>query len=221
MRVRAVLFDFYGTLAVEDGPTFADLVEAHGGRNDWEVHARWTLDGHEHVEASASRDAYEAFMGPRRRSMLAELGLDDDAVESFVAATYAGQRSFRLYDDVLPTLDRLRELDLRVAVCSNWDWDLPDIVAAVGLDGRFDAVVTSARAGARKPHRRIFDVTLDALGVTADGAVFVGDTVAADVDGPLALGMRPVHVWRWAGPRPALPPGVAAVDSLTELEALL
>ena len=50
---------------------------------------------------------------------------------------------------------------LRLAICSNWDWDLEPAVAEAGLAGRFDIVVSSAWAGARKPHPRIYRYLLE------------------------------------------------------------
>ncbi|HVF15058.1 MAG TPA: HAD-IA family hydrolase, partial [Acidimicrobiales bacterium] len=79
---------------------------------------------------------------------------------------------------------------------SNWDWDLERAVASVGLDGLVDPIVTSAQAGARKPHPRIFDHTLGRCGLSPPETLFVGDTWGPDVEGPLAAGMRPVHLFR-------------------------
>jgi putative hydrolase of the HAD superfamily len=49
-------------------------------------------------------------------------------------------------------------------------------------------------------------------------ALFVGDTWGPDVEGPLAVGLRPVHVWRpsdgRSSPPPALVDGVRRVTDL-------
>ncbi|HEX3055851.1 MAG TPA: HAD-IA family hydrolase, partial [Gaiellaceae bacterium] len=44
--------------------------------------------------------------------------------------------------------------------------------------------------GWRKPHPAIFERALDALGVEPSATLFVGDTLATDVAGAAALGMR-------------------------------
>ena len=69
-------------------------------------------------------------------------------------------------------------------------------IAEAGLDDRVDLLVSSAWAGARKPHPRSSAHTLDQLGVGADEVVFVGDTWGPDVDGPRALGMTPLYLVR-------------------------
>jgi putative hydrolase of the HAD superfamily len=100
------------------------------------------------------------------------------------------------YDDAVAALTQLRAAGVRVAVCSNWDWDLVEALDAAGLTEHVDVVVSSAWVGARKPHTRIYRHMLDALGVDADRVLFVGDTWNCDVDGPLAHGLRPVYVRR-------------------------
>ena len=117
----------------------------------------------------------------------------------------------------------LRGRGITVAVCSNWDWHLDRAMASVGLDGSVDIMVTSARAGARKPHPRIFRHTLDACGVEAADAVFVGDSWGPDVEGPRAIGMRAVHVWRpeWDAEREPPPPTTNGVVRLPDLRGLV
>ena len=59
-----------------------------------------------------------------------------------------------------------------------------------------DAVLTSLTHGKTKPHDSISGPLLDRLGVAPQDAVMVGDTVADDVEGALAIGMRAVLVDR-------------------------
>ena len=56
-----------------------------------------------------------------------------------------------------------------LAICSNWDWDLHEAVESAGLTGTVDIVVSSAWVGARKPHPRIYRHTLEQLGRRARG----------------------------------------------------
>jgi putative hydrolase of the HAD superfamily len=100
-------------------------------------------------------------------------------------------------------LRALRARNVRLAVCSNWDWDLAEAVDEAGLADLVDILVSSAWAGARKPHPHIFEHTLDKVGVAAAEALFVGDTWGPDVEGPLAAGMTAVYVSRpghWPDP---------------------
>jgi putative hydrolase of the HAD superfamily len=60
----------------------------------------------------------------------------------------------------------------------------------------FDVVVVSGAVNKRKPHPEIFEGALKMLGVSASEAVFVGDTIDADVEGPKAVGMKVVYIER-------------------------
>ncbi len=223
---RAVLFDFYGTLAraVSYGLTYEEVFERWGVPFDSSTWAAWTNrvhDGQEHLEHSASRDTYVAWELERLRSVVASLPVPGDHVDAMVADLHAASKDFTLaaYDEVADVLAGLRSGGVTVAVCSNWDWDLDRALDRSGLTGAADVVVTSAQAGARKPHRRIFAVTLDRCGVTPDQAVFVGDSWGPDVEGPRAMGMAAVHLCRpdRPGPAPPLPPGVRRISDLREL----
>ncbi len=97
-----------------------------------------------------------------------------------------------------------------LVVCSNWDWDLEPAVEEAGLGGAVDVLVSSAWAGARKPHTRIFRHTLDLVACDPADVVFVGDTWVPDVEGPRAMGMRAIYLERpghWPDTTlPATPP---------------
>ena len=218
-----MLFDFYGTLAraVSWGDTHEQVFTRHGLVFDAD---RWgwnfigeSNDGDQHLEHSVSREAYVAWEHQRLRRRAAACGVGDDDLDALVADLHIASKTYTLkaYDEVLDVLAELRRRGLMVAICSNWDWDIDRAVTAAGLEGTTDLVVTSAQAGARKPHPRIFEHTLERCGVAPGEALFVGDTMYADVEGPLAYGMAAVHVWRddMVGDPGPLPPGaVRAAD---------
>jgi putative hydrolase of the HAD superfamily len=61
---------------------------------------------------------------------------------------------------------------------------------ALELEPYFTIVVTSEEAGVEKPDPRIFELALEALGVTPDEALMVGDSPEVDLRGALGLGLR-------------------------------
>ncbi len=212
---RAVLFDFYGTLAraARWGPTVDQVLSLRGHTLDRAAHDAWrdeVFDGMEHLAESRSRDHYLAWERDRLRRLSVASGVGPDDVETLAAELHEAIRDFRMaaYDEVPAVLAELRRRGLVVAVCSNWTWDLDVALEQSGLAGAADVVVTSAQAGVRKPHPRIFALTLEQCGVDAGDAVFVGDTWYPDVEGALAAGLYPVHVWREGEPGTADPPSV-------------
>ncbi len=222
----AVIFDFYGTLAraVSWGSPVEEILAGRGHRLEPAAYDAWqaeVYDGMEHLAHSGTRDDYLAWERDRLRRLAQDSGVGADDVEELVAEIHVAIGDFRLvaYAEVPGVLDELRRRGLIVAVCSNWGWDLDRALEMAGLGGTADVAVTSAQAGVRKPHPRIYQLTLDACGIAPADAVFVGDTWHPDVEGPLAAGMRPVHVWREHddhvnGPLPPLPDGAHRVNDL-------
>lgn len=213
---RAALFDFYGTLAraVSWGPPVEETFARHGFTLDRGAWDRWAemdaLDGAQHAEHSASVEAYESWERSLLRERALACGVGPDDVDALVADLHVFTKTFTLeaYPEAPTVLEELRRRGVTVAVCSNWDWHLDRALAQCGLDTLVDVAVTSARAGARKPHPRIYRHTLERCGgVDPADALFVGDTWDADVEGPLAAGLRAVHLHRPDDRRPPPAPG--------------
>ena len=236
-EIRGVLFDFYGTLAraVVWGETHEEIFARRGLPGPGAMWgSQWVggaVDGEEHVEHSVNREAYVAWELERLRTRARACGVADDELEPLVADLHRASKTYTLaaYEEVSDVLVELRRRGLVLAVCSNWDWDLARAVATVGLDTLVDEIVSSAHAGARKPHPRIFDHTLDRCRLKPSETVFVGDTWGPDVEGPLAAGLRPVHLFRTdqaerareTGAEPLAPPLPDGVVRAADLRALL
>jgi putative hydrolase of the HAD superfamily len=228
-----VLLDFYGTLArATQWVSIDEVLAEHGYELSREALHRWWnegVDGIEHLEHSQSRNHYVAWQQERLLAMLAETDVHPGEYEMILEKLRAGssQRVLEAYPEVPDTLRRLRARGVRLAICSNWDWDLGEAVDEVGLTDLVDVQVSSAWAGARKPHPRIFRHTLEKLGAGPDETVFVGDTWGPDVEGPRAVGMTPAYLARddhW--PDPGAPDdlsagSVAVLDDLTGVLALV
>jgi putative hydrolase of the HAD superfamily len=121
---------------------------------------------------------------------------------------------FRAYPEVPTVLERLRAGGARLAVVSNWDVSLHDVLERTRLRALVDAVVISAELGAAKPDPAIFRAALERLGARAADAIHVGDSVEHDVAGARAAGIEAVLVAR-NGDQP--PDGVRVVGSLDGL----
>jgi putative hydrolase of the HAD superfamily len=98
--------------------------------------------------------------------------------------------NFSLYEDALPVLEELRRHGLKVALISNGQRDLEEFAQHHVLE--VDAVVGSKAHGRVKPHASIFFAALEALDVSPDEAVMVGDSYEDDIEGARALGIRAI-----------------------------
>jgi HAD superfamily hydrolase (TIGR01509 family) len=128
----------------------------------------------------------------------------------------------RLAPDALATLERLRARGLRTAVASNAPF-LPEHLhrqlRTTGIAERIDVAVFSSEIGRRKPAPELYLAALDRLGVPAADALYVGDRVVEDHDGPLAVGMRAVLCSALA--RRPVPAGVPTIERLADVERLV
>lgn len=81
--------------------------------------------------------------------------------------------------------ENLRKRGYRLGVISNIMSlrFVPQILKEYGIEHLFESIVLSSVCGIRKPDRRIFDLALEELGVSAEEACYVGDTVSRDLLG--------------------------------------
>lgn len=226
MRPRAVLLDALGTLLeLEDpGPPLAAELARLGAPVSVEeasaaVLAEMTYYRAHHDEGS---DAERLAALRRRCAEVLRDALPPNAaalgVPRLAGALLAALR-FRPYGEVPGALRALRAAGLGLVVLSNWDVSLHDQLAAAGLAPLLDGAVSSAEAGAGKPHPDSYRRALDVAGVEPAAAVMVGDSPDTDVAGALALGMPAVLVDRRGGA--LAPAGAHRVASLAEVPAFV
>jgi HAD superfamily hydrolase (TIGR01662 family) len=132
-----------------------------------------------------------------RKSRLEVLGVDlirNAEIEFFSPEVEA----WHLYPDTVETLTNLRDDGFKMGLISNAksDWAVRAILEKNDITNYFGSVVTSASLRIRKPRPEIFMRTLSDLAVKPSDAVFVGDSLEADISGARMVGMRSIHVLR-------------------------
>jgi HAD superfamily hydrolase (TIGR01509 family) len=220
MGLDAVLFDWGDTLfhfAYDEA-----LLEA-GWEAGLQATGRDDLPGHEDA-AARFREGYlpllfvpgtvEEIEYPGLiRELLAgfDIELTDDELGRFLEAEHEAWSPAReMGDSTHALLESLRGRGLKLGLVSN-AFDPPELLhrdlGRMGLAERLDVAVFSSEVGRRKPDPLIFRTALDRLGVEPGRALFVGDSLEADIAGAAGLGMRTVQaVWFRAddadGPEP-------------------
>ena len=81
---------------------------------------------------------------------------------------------------------------LVLAIVSNFEAWLEDLLGLLGVRDRFPVRVISGREGVEKPDPRIFELALERLALDAADAMYVGDNPEFDVVPATALGMTAV-----------------------------
>ena len=157
-----------------------DVTTAAAARVWWELRVTWTLEERLAVLldglAATLPDAAAAALVETLATM--EVDIPPDPIPDAAAALAALKAHYRLaiISDTIITPGR----------------ELRRLLADVGLDGFFDALVFSDEAGRSKPHRRVFERAAAELGVELEELVHVGDREHNDVAGPQAVGARAV-----------------------------
>jgi putative hydrolase of the HAD superfamily len=103
---------------------------------------------------------------------------------------YARAEAWRVFPEVRQILAESAALGLKCVVVSNFDLRLHRILEALELSSFFEQIITSADAAARKPSPLIFKAALEALNLSSDKVLHVGDSESADMKGAKAAGIE-------------------------------
>ncbi len=146
-------------------------------------------------------------------------GIDDAALRQRLMDCYL---VLDAYPEVKDVLGRLHGAGLKCAILSNGAPNMLDAaVRNAGLGDVLDAVLSIEDVGIYKPHRSVYRLAVDRLGVAAERIAFQSSN-AWDANGAAAFGFRVAWVNRF-GQRPERLPGPADAEiaTLDELPALL
>ncbi len=191
-RIEAIISDFGGVLTSPMLDSFVAFQDASGisleelGKAMAAVAMR---DGANPLfELETGRMTEAAFLDSLAAQLTEQLGAD-------VTLSGFGERYFaHLHpnEHLIGYMRELRERGYRLAICTNnvreWEqrWR-----AKLPVDEIFDVVVDSAFVGTRKPESRIYELTLERLGVSADTALFIDD-IELNCDAARELGIRSI-----------------------------
>ena len=226
----AVFFDAGETL-VHPHPTFPDLFARTLRAEGYDISPETVRErGHVVFErfrsAAQANELWTTSLERSRRFwhdvysvFIRELGIADaDGLLDVLYATFTDLANYRVFEDVPPVLERLRDAGMVLGVVSNFEEWLERLLEQLGVRSYFSVSVVSGIEGIEKPDPRIFRLAMDRAGVRPDASVYVGDNPEFDVDPALEAGMFPVLVDR----RDRFPdaPG-ARIASMGELPGLL
>ncbi|HEY1567731.1 MAG TPA: HAD family phosphatase [Solirubrobacteraceae bacterium] len=191
-RVAAVISDFGGVLTSPLQGAFQATQETWGvpleelGKAMAAIVARTGVNPL--VELETGRLSEPDFLAQIGERLSEQLGRTVD-MSAF------GERYFaelKPNEPMIGYMHELRRRGYKLAICTNnvreWShrWR-----AMLPVDEIFDVVVESGFVGARKPEPRIYELTLEALGVQAGSALFIDD-IESNCDGARAVGLDAV-----------------------------
>lgn len=205
MVVRGVIFDVGGTLISSNHDKFEEACawsavnafRSHGFRGAPETLWRELVklrrspkEGLEHRQIHTTRWALGEIAA--RNKFTLKDGLLNEVESAFVTPEAHGSVAL---PGILEVIDRLKGR-VEIGVVSNTRSHLliEKTLEYLGVRAVFDPLVTSAGCGWRKPSPHIFREVLEVWKLPADQVVMIGDSLAKDVLGAKALGLRTVRL---------------------------
>ena len=110
----------------------------------------------------------------------------NDQYKYIAAAVMAYQaekiKSIKCYDDVIPCLEKLREMSIKTTIITD---GLPmkqyEKILRLNIDKLIDLVVISDEIGIKKPNPKLFDYCLKKFGVNGQETIYIGDRINKDI----------------------------------------
>jgi putative hydrolase of the HAD superfamily len=191
--VRAVVFDYFGTLTppVGAGDIGADMAR---------IARALEVDVERFSEAMTSSWPLRStgMLGDARATLVAVArmaGGSPDAT-SVDAAFEIRMRSFvrwaALRPEVASTVDGIRRRGLAVGVVTDCPPEMGEVWDSLEIAALVDVAVRSSDMGVRKPDPGMFLAAATGLGVEPGECWYVGDGGSNELAGSAAVGMRPV-----------------------------
>ena len=202
---KTVFFDFFATLIFWTQPlhvTIRKIADRYQLPLNWSAYDEARAILTETYEASKPTDNIRDTMFKQMDgccAILKKLGVREHVeqiaweVLQYEHALFS-RNNATLYEDILPTLNQLQKMDLMMGIISNWDTPLHAMVEELEIAPYFEVVVAShdQRVRSAKPDAAIFEYALNAVGVSPEEAVHVGDSFEADIMGAHAAGIRAI-----------------------------
>lgn len=214
---EALLFDFGGTLDADGVPWKDRFRSVAGYSGSPEAFDRAYYAADDALVGTVPRElSFRDTVELLSRNLVRELRLDAQKGPPVAEIFY--QTSLAKAEASRQILGRLAQR-YRLGIVSNFYGNLAQVCDEIGIAQYVGAVIDSAVVGFEKPDPRIFQAALAALEVSADRAVFIGDSLPRDMDGARRLGMP--HVWVQPGARTACCPGDAVIGNVSQLLEVL
>jgi HAD superfamily hydrolase (TIGR01549 family) len=202
-NIRAVLFDFGGTLGYDEpayAEGFAKMISAAGYPVDLALYSEASETVKE-TQPERPRDL-EPWLEWREgytAELLRRFGVPDGKVPEMMMRVKTRFRYYSraaCYTETKFVLRTLRRLGYVVGVISNIAPPLPLVLEELNIDRYLHFAIASDTFGVAKPDPSIFHEGVRLAGFPAEQCMYVGDDPGADVVGSSGIGMQPCFINR-------------------------
>jgi HAD superfamily hydrolase (TIGR01549 family) len=197
-KLKALLFDFGGTLAFLDYELLAREFSREGRKIDAlalehaEYAGRAAID--KHLAGAPGKQADDSVYAHFFGAWMAAAGIGEDEMRECAARFGAIHKEASLWRVVRPgtieALEAFKSQGFKLGIVSNAEGRIAADAKRFGLAKYFDVIIDSHIVGVSKPDPRIFQIALERIGVGPGEARFAGDIYSIDVEGARAAGIE-------------------------------
>ena len=205
-EIQVITFDAAGTLMVPDpsvGESYAKVLRDRGLAADPEAIERNFRATFEATQTSQKESAFAPkvyWKSVVAGSLAGFCPVDElDSVFEELWEFFGRGDSWRLLEGAQSTLKELRDRGFRMAVLSNNDTRLKNVLRDLGVSAFFERVFVSFELGQAKPDPAIFRSVEKALGLPSSAFLHVGDDQAKDADGARNAGWKAILLTKQKG----------------------
>ncbi len=189
---RVIFFDVGNTLLFPNRKRILSPLadKHHPPLEQWQALERRTK--HEFDQGMVTGRVDHGFWWTFHTYLLQDLKISDDGVRD--ALIENTQSSFN-WDQIVPgTCEALQRIgsDHPIAVISNADGRIEDVLRRCGIAGCFSSITDSGIVGCEKPHRAIFEAALRQMNAQPEESLYVGNVYSVDYVGALDAGMQAI-----------------------------
>jgi len=207
--IKAVLFDFYNTLASYYPPREDIYISSCRELGiDVEAKALFTSlaaadifyrneNSRSPIDSKTPEEKINFYVEYVTRIVSgAGAEISRDATLQILAKIREYKWEFKVYSDALPVLKTLKKRRLILGLISNVAQDMEATYTKLGLQPYLNFKVTSAEVGYDKPRPEIFLAALKKAKVKAGEALYVGDQYQIDIVGARGVGIKALLIDR-------------------------
>ena len=203
-KIETLLLDAGGVLVVPNWTRVSEVLERHGvavaasALQDAEPAVKFAIDTFVGVSSTSDARRWGDYLeGVLTTAGVPLGGATLDALREIRAYHAANNLWEEVPPDVVPALERIRRLGLKVAVASNANGTVQRAFDRLGLSRYFDAICDSHFEGVEKPQPRFFEIVLERCGGRPETTLHVGDLYHVDIVGARNTGLTAILLDRY------------------------
>lgn len=191
--VKAVLFDFWGTL-VENG-TYSPLRQTYNILRARMRFSEFVIKTESVLMTKPYEDQASAFT-----AVCKEFNIEPKPfiIDKLIGIWNKNKLLAQLYPDTIKVLEELKKAKYKLAIVTNCpNNSVEPVIEKFGLGKYFDAVLMSWETGYLKTDKELFELAMKKLKVKKkEDVLMVGDSIPTDIEGAKNAGINAILVDR-------------------------